>query len=374
MANENLEQDSAGPTRPGGLAASLSVLTAMVLAGVLVGAAAIMGFVGAFHAPQAHSLGIAVQTPPVTYNAIKGAAATAYGDAFKLQSVPSQKEGDQLLRTRKVYGELVVLNSKTWVFKYAAPNGTQVNGVLAATFRPSNTAIDYSTSSLIPAPTGDVTGLAVFFMTFACVLVGFLMGLVLTLGAAEESLVRRFLALLVASAITGVLSIVLVAGAFHSLPGSGVAIVLQGLLVFSVGAFTMLLGKLWRLWGLGLAALIMVVLGMVTSVSLFPPPYLTGTLRPFSALLPPGQAAFATTGHAYFSNDTFGRGLIGLILWSLLAVAVTFAVVQWRERAPRPAAVDAVDLDDAAADDKIAADADADDDADSDKADAELDD
>lgn len=302
------------------------VATALIV--LIVGSALTYLVIGTFHAPKPHKLPIAVNAPAATLKLIQSASEARYGDIFDLQAVPDQKTGVQKVQNREAYGFLFVTpkgKSQFWLFEYAGANGPQVNDLIAGAFRPSDQTVQFGTANIVPSAKGDQSGMSVFFTVLCLTLAGLLLG-ALFVRHARVRFVDALLALLVSSALIGVAAMLLVAVVFDSLPSGVMAAILFGLLVFVTATLTYAAGRRSALKGIGVAAFVLGAFGVVTSATLWPQPYLPGVVRFLTDVLPAGLAGQATVGNAYFNNESLGLGLIGLIVWVLVAVAFLFFV------------------------------------------------
>jgi hypothetical protein len=197
---------------------------------------------------------------------------------------------------------------------------TSVNSVANAVNVPLTVEDVYPTSQK------DSDGRTPFYIMMVWILGGLIAALLLglTVGTVPRDLDRlgmRLLALLVFALALG-LTAALFAGPvlgiwnqhFFGLWMTG------ALIVFTAALITSALQSWLGMWGVGLAVLLMVVLGVPGSGGIWAPPLLPGFFRSMHSWIPNGLGVDLIRGIEYFSRSANGWPIIALSLWSIVAI------------------------------------------------------
>lgn len=145
--------------------------------------------------------------------------------------------------------------------------------------------------------------------------------------------VIRLGALLLYSITAGLLGTVIAGPVLDALPGSIWALWGLGtLLVFAVGALTLALQGLAGIVGIGLAILLVVVLGNPSAGGAYPYPLLPPFWRAIGPALPPGAGTYATRSIAYFRGNGAGGPMLVLAAWAVAGSVVTLACAMARRQ------------------------------------------
>ncbi|MFJ9910783.1 ABC transporter permease [Actinacidiphila glaucinigra] len=210
--------------------------------------------------------------------------------------------------------------------------GASVARVLAAAapVAASQAGVRLSLGDLRPLQPGDPQGLAIFYITLAAVIVGFLGAVQLTVHASELRPLERFATIVVYS-VLGSLSIVAVVDwglhvlrlpFLQSWAILTLTMVTSGL-VFT--AFYMLFGK----WAILPTWLLMVLLGNPSSGGAVSWLLLPQPLGAVGRWLPPGASVNAQHNAIYFSGNQYAFPYLVLFGWAVAAAAVAWT---WRRR------------------------------------------
>lgn len=210
--------------------------------------------------------------------------------------------------------------------------GASVARVLAAAApaAAAQAGVRLSLGDLRPLQPGDPQGLAIFYITLAAVIVGFLGAVQLTVHASELRPLERFLTIVVYSAL-GSLSIVAVVDwglhvlrlpLLQSWAILTLTMVTSGL-VFT--AFYMLFGK----WAILPTWLLMVLLGNPSSGGAVSWLLLPEPLGAVGRWLPPGASVNAQHNAIYFTDNQYAFPYLVLFGWAVAAAAVAWI---WRRR------------------------------------------
>jgi hypothetical protein len=131
---------------------------------------------------------------------------------------------------------------------------------------------------------------------------------------------------LAAFGVTGGVLITLIVKAFGAVPGPFVGLAsVTGLMAMAAAAASMTLVRLLGAAGVGLASVVLLVLGNSTSGGSLPRAFLPPWLHPFSEVLPVGVGVRALNGLAYFHHDGLLSGIAILGGWIAACAAALFA-------------------------------------------------
>jgi hypothetical protein len=188
---------------------------------------------------------------------------------------------------------------------------------------------------VVPVASGDPRGAALNLLFLPLMIACFpLAGL---LGRARLSRGRMLGAVLAFSALSG-LALTALLGAMDALPGSYLAV--SGAVALVVAAVALTATGLFRALGpagIGLAALLFIVVGNPGSGNASAPELLPGFWRVTGQLLPPGAGGQAIRDVAYFDGHALAQPALVLAAWALLG-ATLILVGRWAPKAaPAPA-------------------------------------
>ncbi|SDJ94852.1 DUF3533 domain-containing protein [Streptomyces indicus] len=334
---------------------AVSLRTALLVLGVLaVQLAFIASYIGAFHKPKPHEIPIAVavaapaQLPP---DPAQAAAAKKQLEAARDQAVErlsnlpgkplkpsaSSSEANALSRImdRGVDGALIIDPQGTQDKLLVASGGgaslsqaleevmTKVEAVQKRTVK---------TVDVVPDAPGDARGLSAFYLVVGWCVGGYLCASALAISAGAKPAnparaVIRLAAMAAYAVVAGLLGAVIAGPILDALPGSVMALWgLGSLLVFAVGAITLAFQGLAGIVGIGLAILLVVVLGNPSAGGAYPYPLLPGFWRHLGPILPPGAGTFAARSIAYFKGNGMGGAFLTLAAWAVGAAAVALVM------------------------------------------------
>ena len=304
---------------------AISRRTVLLVLGVLaVQIAFIASYVGAFHQPTPHQIGIGVVGPDQVVQQL---------DASDELSASAMTEAEA--RARLAKGELaaaLVVNT----------GGTQ-DTLLTATARGASlaTAVQavaeqaeaqqgrtVTVEDVVPLEEGDARGMSGFYLVIGWLVGGYLVASLLGVAKGARPANRRRAAIrlgamvpyAVASGLTGAL---VVDQGFGALTGHYWAVAGVGtLLVLSSATVTMALQVLFGTIGIGLTVLLFVVLGNPSAGGAYQAELLPGLWRGIGEWLPNGAGTSALREIVYFG----GHGAAGHI-WLIVAYAVVGAAV-----------------------------------------------
>lgn len=190
---------------------------------------------------------------------------------------------------------------------------------------------------MVPEAPGDACGLSSFYLVVGWCVGGYLCAsaLAISTGAKPANPARaviRLVVMLLYSIVAGLLGAVIAGPVLDALPGSVLALWgLGSLLVFAVGALTLAFQGTAGIVGIGLAILLVVVLGNPSAGGAYPYPLLPGFWRGLGPVLPPGAGTFAARSIAYFEGNGASGPFLVLAAWAVGAAAVTLVLSLLRQ-------------------------------------------
>jgi hypothetical protein len=291
--------------------------------------ALIASYAGALHAPRPHDVPLAVAGPPAQAAA---AARRLDTSAFAPRVVADADAAQAAIRDRDVLGA-VVLGRRVQVL--VAPAGDASVALLLRDRAPAlgrALGAPVEVRDAAPLPRADPRGITGFYLVLGWVVGGYLVAAFAGVRSGERPGDRRairarlgaFALYALASGATGVLVVHAATGA---LGGHALALAALGtLIVFAVAASTALLQQALGIAGIGVAILLMVVLGNPSSGGPYARVLLPEPWAAFGGLLPPGAGTEAVKDVTYFSGAGVGGPAMVLVAWAAVATAGMLAV------------------------------------------------
>ena len=195
---------------------------------------------------------------------------------------------------------------------------------------------------VVPAAAGDFNGVSTFYLIVGWCVTGYLVASILGISAGTRpSNTTRATIRLVALALSGFIAALVgtwlvqqhildaLRGAFWPMVATGT------LLVFGVGAITMALQIAFGVTGIGLAVIIVVVLGNPSAGGAFPRSMLPPFWRAIGAFLPPGAGTDAVRSISYFGGAGTGYPLLIMGGYVLVGVLLSLLLCVLRPREQR---------------------------------------
>ncbi len=335
---------------------AVSMRTALLVLGVLaVQLAFIASYIGAFHKPKPHEIPIAVAVAapaaaaaadPAQAAALKKQLEAATDQAVeRLKALPgkplkpsaSTSEANAIARIedRGVDGALIVnpagTEDKLLVASGAGASLSQALTEIMAKVEGAEKRT-FKVVDVVPEADGDARGLSAFYLVVGWCVGGYLCASALAISAGAKPAnparaVIRLAAMAAYAVVAGLLGAVIAGPILNALPGSIMAFWgLGSLLVFAVGAITLAFQGLAGIVGIGLAILLVVVLGNPSAGGAYPYPLLPGFWRHLGPILPPGAGTFAARSIAYFKGNGAGGAFLTLAAWAVGAAAVALVM------------------------------------------------
>lgn len=290
----------------------------IVLALLALQAALVLLFVAPGRSPEPHGLPVGVVEPANALPRRAEIEVHRYADAAAARTA---------IREREIYGAVVPSEGRLLVASAASP-------VVAQMLR-ERLANGARTEDVVPVAAGDPRGAALNLLFLPLMIACF--PLAALLGRTRLSRGRMLGAVLAFSVLSG-LALTALLRAMDALPGSYLAV--SGAVALVVAAVALTTAGLFRALGpagIGLAALLLIVLGNPGSGNASAPELLPGVWRVTGQLLPPGAGGQAIRDTAYFDGHALAQPALVLAAWALLG-ATLILVGRWAPKAaPAPA-------------------------------------
>ncbi|MFG2871022.1 ABC transporter permease [Streptomyces sp. NPDC048338] len=317
--------------------ATRKTLAVMVLIPVAV-ALALWAFAwpAARTAPRDLPIGVA---GPATATAPLEQRLTAHDGAFEVHRYASESAARAAIEDRVVYGAVVVTPQGAELLTASAASPAVAGLLREAVAAQAPPGAPVKVTDVVPTPAGDPRGAALAASVFPLVLAGAASGVVVTMLGLRRS--RAALALVGAAALAGIVGASLADGWLGALAGDPWAEAgVLGLTVLAIGSALAGLAALLGKPGLGLGALLMVLLGNPFSGVASAPELLPSPVGTLGQWLPPGAGGSALRSVAFFDGGGAGAPLLVLGLWTVAGLAAV--LVGGRRataaRVPEPAA------------------------------------
>jgi hypothetical protein len=287
----------------------------------LVAAALLWAFAWPATRIAPHELPLGVVGPdPAVVRVEQQLAAHAGPSGFEIHRYADASAARTAIEHREVYGALVLpagapggatMLTASAASPVVATMLTQLAGQVPGT----------AVTDLVPLPAADPHGSAFVAGVLPTVVVGLATGAaVFLLGRGVR---QRLLLLLLASASAGAAVVSVSQGWLGVLTGSVLGDVgAVSLVVLSVSAVVCGLASLFGPKGIGIAALLMMLLGNAWSGAASAPELLPGAVSWIGRLLPAGAGATAVRDTAYFAGHGAGLPLLVLSAWTVAGLAL----------------------------------------------------
>jgi hypothetical protein len=328
---------STGAARPGFITPIVGGLVVLVV---------LIGLIGtAIRDPRPHDIPVGLVGPAAAVQQMSNGIATAAPGTFQFTSFQSEDAARAALDSRSVAGVLVIGQAAPRLI-VAGAAGDAVTGVIAAVFtkvfQAQGAALQVETVHLFSG--GDAHGLVLFFLVVALMIATLVAQAVLLSEARDAGLGTRLgvvVAFAVLAGLAGMGAVAWITGELSSAFWAAAA--LAALASASVGAVVAGAGRLLGTAGVGLAAFVVVLLGLVSSGGPAGSEFLPDLYRWLGPWMPAGQLYSALRGALYFDGAGLGWPVVVLTGWlgAGLALMVLGEVVARRPRAGRAAAVTA---------------------------------
>ncbi|WP_280401257.1 hypothetical protein [Nocardia carnea] len=305
------------PTRWPTVAAAVVVLT--TITSVLL-----IAFAWPSVRSSVHDIPIAVAGPATAVAQVRAALEQRAPGAFDITEVAGTASAEQLIRDRKVYGAIDLGSGgpQVIVASAAAPAVAQTLQTMATGLgRNGGSAPPAAVRDLAALPTGDPRGAGLAAGALPLVMGGLLAAVLLTKlvrGAGRRVAGALAFAIAGGSVVAGILQFW-----FGSLSGSYLAN--TGAVALSIAAVSLTvlgLESLFGYTGIGIGAVIMMLIGNPLSGTATAPEMLPGRSGALGQLLPPGAGGQLLRSTAFFDGRGAASALTVLLAWVTLGTAL----------------------------------------------------
>ncbi|MFI7103131.1 DUF3533 domain-containing protein [Streptomyces sp. NPDC050161] len=292
----------------------------------------ITSYAGAFHAPKPTDIALGVVAPAQTRGQLVTKLDRLDGSPLDPRPVASEAAARRQLADRKIDAALLVdPRGSTDRLLVASGGGASLSQAAEAVVGAAEKAQRRSvrTEDVAPADRGDARSLSSFYLVVGWCVGGYLCAAILAISAGARPAngtraVIRLGALALYSIAAGLAGAVVIGPVLGALPGSLFALWgLGALTVFAVGATTLAFQGLLGIIGIGLAILVIVVLGNPSAGGAYPYPLLPPFWRAIGPALPPGAGTWAARSIGYFRGNGLTGSLLVLSAWAVGGAVLT---------------------------------------------------
>ncbi|MDT0305750.1 DUF3533 domain-containing protein [Streptomyces sp. DSM 44917] len=330
---------------PGDARGAVTLRAGLLVLGVLLlHLAFIASYLGALHDPRPDRVPIAVAAPGDRRAEVVRGLEELPGHPLEAERTASDAAAARrLVERREVDGAYVVdAEGRSDTLYVASGGGTALAEAVRETVTRAAEAEgrEVEVRDVAPAAGGDSRGLSAFYLIIGWCVGGYLVAAALAVSAgARPATVRRAarrLLVLAGYAVAAGLAGAVIAGpVLGALPGRVLALAGTGaLVVFATGALTLALQGLFGMFGIGLALLLVVVLGNPSAGGPYAYPLLPAFWQAIGPVLIPGAGTWTARSVAYFEGHAVLGPLLVLAAWAVAGTALTLLLARFRS-APR---------------------------------------
>ena len=343
--------DGTRTTFLGEVKSAVTTRAALLVVGVLgLMIAFITSYTGAFHHPKPHRRPARAWSPPRRSAGSWWASWTGWpGSPLDPRPVASEAEARRQIADRTIDGALIVdPRGSTDRLLVASGGGASLSQAVELVVHAAEKAQKRTvrTVDVTPAYRGDSRSLSSFYLVVGWCVGGYLCAAILAISAGArpangQRAAIRLAALALYSIAAGLAGAIVVGPVLGALPGSLFGLWgLGALTVFAVGATTLAFQGLLGIVGIGLAILVIVVLGNPSAGGAYPYPLLPPFWQAIGPALPPGAGTWAARSIAYFRGNALTGPLLVLSAWAVGGTLLTVGLSLFRRKgdADRPGA------------------------------------
>ncbi|MEU9503412.1 DUF3533 domain-containing protein [Streptomyces sp. NPDC048196] len=292
----------------------------------------ITSYAGAFHHPRPTDVPLGVVAPGPAARQVVTQLGRLPGSPLDPRALRSERLARQRLADRAVDGALIVApRGTTDRLLVASGGGAALSQAVELVVRAAEKAQGRTvrTVDVTPAAPGDSRSLSSFYLVVGWCVGGYLCAAILAISAGARPsnghrAVIRLTALAVYAIAAGLAGAIVVGPVLGALPGTFAGLWgLGALVVFAVGATTLACQALLGIIGIGLAILLIVILGNPSAGGAYPYPLLPPFWRAIGPALPPGAGTWAARSLAYFDGAAATGPLLVLAAWAVGGTLLT---------------------------------------------------
>lgn len=353
MTSETAEQPPIAPHRGTGWAEIRDAVSlrafALVLGTLALGLGFVLSYVGALHDPTLRNLPVTVVSPsPQASSQIVSQLSQVPGSPIAASVGSTEAAARRQVADRDTAAALLYNPSSTQdtlivASAAGAAQATAVEKLFTSLEQRKGRTV--TVDDVVPAGAHDFDGLSAFYLVVGWCVTGYLIASILGISAGTRpATTTRAVIRLVALALSGFVGALigawLVQGhILDALGGRFWPLVATGtLLILGVGAITMALQIAFGVVGIGLAVLLVVVLGNPSAGGAFPRSMLPPFWRSIGAFLPPGAGTDAVRSIAYFGGGRTGYPLLVLGGYALVGILLSLLLCALKPPRREPAA------------------------------------
>ncbi|ARF54609.1 DUF3533 domain-containing protein [Streptomyces gilvosporeus] len=312
---------------------AVTVRAALLVTGVLgLMVAFITSYAGAFHHPRPKDVPLGVVAPAPAAGQVVAKLDRLPGSPLAPRTVGSERQARQQIADRTLDAALLVApRGTTDRLLVASGGGASLSQAVELVVQQAEKSQKRTvrTVDVIPADAADSRSLTSFYLVVGWCVGGYLCAAILAVSAGARPAngaraIIRLAALGVYALVAGLAGALVVGPVLGALPGSRYGLWgLGALIVFAVGASTLAFQSLLGVIGIGLAILLIVVLGNPSAGGAYPYPLLPPFWRAIGPALPPGAGTWAARSVAYFRGRAMTGPLLVLAAWAVGGILVT---------------------------------------------------
>jgi hypothetical protein len=299
-----------------------------------------LSYMSALHAPAPHGVQVAVAGPAAQTAPLRDRLEQTAGPAFNIQAVPTRAAAARAVRDHDLYGAYVpaARPGATATAIVAGASGTGVTNAVESLFRgvAALQRAQLAVNDVRPLPTGNTSGLSLYFYLFACTFGGVLT--VAATGMAAPTLQARYRwPLLLATAVAVPIVAYLLAGqGLGAISGSaGAVFALLGVSALYVLIVTIIVRCLQLILGamgaLFVSMTVFVMLNFPGAGVSVQAPMLPTFWHVMSRFWIGGSTSDAFRSILYFGGQGVGTDVLKLLGWLAVGAAL-LALVPLRKR------------------------------------------
>jgi hypothetical protein len=307
----------------------------LVVATLGLGIAFIVSYVGALHSPRLQSLPVTIvsDNPQVTAQLVTRLESSVPRGTIVPNAGTSAAAATEQVKNRKTAAAFVydLSGTQDTLIVASAAAAAQVRAVQTLfTSVEQQEGRTLKIDDVVPAAAHDANGLAPFYLVVGWCVTGYLIAAILGVSAGSRpATTTRAVVRLTALALAGFVAAVVgtwIVGPhiLGALSGAFWPMVLTGtLLVLGVAAITMAMQVAFGVIGIGIAVLLVVVLGNPSAGGAIPRSMLPTFWRAIGAFLPPGAGTDSVRSIAYFGGAQTGYPLLIMGAYALLGITLS---------------------------------------------------